>query len=111
MRDGHAGRSYLLTGPELVTYADVAAELTRALGHDVEYRRLTPEQHREEMVRAGVPEPFAASNIQVFELIAEGDATWLSDDVATLTGSAPRPVNDRRPTRSRPCVSSRATSS
>lgn len=86
----HAGRSYLLTGPELVTYADVAAELTRALGHDVEYRRLTPEQHRPEMVRAGVPEPVAASNAQVFGLIAEGDAAWLSDDVAALTGSVPR---------------------
>ncbi|MBB2933714.1 uncharacterized protein YbjT (DUF2867 family) [Amycolatopsis bartoniae] len=87
---GHEGRTYLLTGPELVTYADVAAELTRALGQEVEYRRVTPGQHRERMVRAGLPEPVAASNAQVFGLIAEGDAAWLSDDVATLTGRAPR---------------------
>ncbi|MDJ1134698.1 SDR family oxidoreductase [Streptomyces iconiensis] len=87
---GHEGRTYLLTGPELITYADVAAELTRALGQEIEYRRLTPDQHREEMVRAGLPEPVAASNAQVFGLIAEGDAAWLSDDVATLTGHDPR---------------------
>jgi uncharacterized protein YbjT (DUF2867 family) len=87
---GHEGRTYLLTGPGLVTYADVAAELTRALGQEIEYRRLTPDQHREGMVQAGLPEPVAASNAQVFGLIAEGDAAWLSDDVATLTGHSPR---------------------
>ncbi|MEU5273533.1 SDR family oxidoreductase [Streptomyces hygroscopicus] len=87
---GHEGRTYLLTGPELVTYADVAAELTRALGEEIEYRRLTPDQHREAMVQAGLPEPVAASNAQVFGLIAEGDAAWLSNDVATLTGRNPR---------------------
>ena len=31
-RDGHAGRTYELTGPRLLTFADVAAELTRATG-------------------------------------------------------------------------------
>ncbi|MGW5120290.1 NmrA family NAD(P)-binding protein [Streptomyces noursei] len=87
---GHVGRTYLLTGPELVTYADVAAELTRALGHEIAYHRVTPEQHREAMIRAGLPEPVAASNSQVFGLIAEGDAAWLSDDIATLTGRSPR---------------------
>lgn len=87
---GHRGRSYLLTGPELVTYADVAAELTRALGREIGYRRLTPDRHRELMVQDGVPEPVATSNAQVFGLIAEGDAAWLSDDVAGLTGHGPR---------------------
>ncbi|MET8558567.1 hypothetical protein ABZV64_26950 [Streptomyces sp. NPDC004959] len=84
----HEGRTYLPTGPELVTDADVAAELTRALGKEIEYRPLKPDQHREQMVRAGVPEAVAASNAQVFGLIAEGDTAWLSDGVASLTGHA-----------------------
>ncbi|MEU5092958.1 SDR family oxidoreductase [Streptomyces sp. NPDC021356] len=87
---GHEGCTHLLTGPELVTYADVAVELSRALGEEIEYRRLTPDQHREAMVQAGLPEPVAASNAQVFGLIAEGDAAWLSHDVTTLTGHDPR---------------------
>nr|WP_274918854.1 NAD(P)H-binding protein [Streptomyces sp. WZ-12] len=86
----HAGRTYLLTGPELVTYADVAAELTRALGRQIQYHRITPDQHREAMIQAGLPESVATSNAQVFGLIAEGDAGWLSDDVAALTGHRPR---------------------
>lgn len=38
----HAGHTYLLTGPELVTYDDVAAALGAALGREIEYRRISP---------------------------------------------------------------------
>ncbi|WP_439378801.1 NmrA family NAD(P)-binding protein [Amycolatopsis lexingtonensis] len=86
----HAGRTYRLTGPDLITYADIAEELSATLGHDVEYRRIRPDEHRAAMIRAGVPEAVATSNAQAFGLIAEGDAAWLTDDVATLTGTAPR---------------------
>lgn len=86
----HAGRTYLLTGPELLTYAEVAKELTHALGREIEYRRISPDEHRAAMIQAGVPEPVATSNAQVFGLIAEGDAEWLSDDVASITGTPPR---------------------
>jgi uncharacterized protein YbjT (DUF2867 family) len=88
--DEHAGRTYRLTGPDLVTYTAVAAELAAALGHPVEYRRITPAEHRAAMIGAGVPETVADSNAQAFGLIAEGDAAWLSDDVKTLTGETPR---------------------
>ncbi|BCY09623.1 NmrA family NAD(P)-binding protein [Actinoplanes sp. L3-i22] len=86
----HAAKTYLLTGPELVTYADVARELTDALGYPVEYRRTSPEDHRSVMILAGLPEPVATSNAQAFGLIAQGDAAWLSDDVESLTGDRPR---------------------
>lgn len=86
----HAGRTYWLTGPELVTYDDVAKELSVALGDTVEYRRTTPAEHQVAMIQAGVPEPVATSNAQACGLIAEGDAAWLSDDVASVTGTAPR---------------------
>ncbi len=88
----HAGRTYLLTGPELITYDDVARALTDALGHEIAYRRISPAEHREAMIQAGLPEPVATSNAQVFGLIAEGDAAWRSDDVAAVTGVPPRDV-------------------
>ncbi|HJP78957.1 MAG TPA: NmrA family NAD(P)-binding protein [Pseudonocardiaceae bacterium] len=88
--DAHTGRTYWLTGPDLITYSDIAKELSAALGHEIEYRRILPDEHRAAMIRAGVPETVATSNAQAFGLIAEGDAAWLNDDVATLTGTAPR---------------------
>ncbi|WP_331744248.1 NmrA family NAD(P)-binding protein (plasmid) [Streptomyces sp. NBC_01136] len=86
----HAGRTYWLTGPDLITYNDVAKELSDALGYEIEYRRTTPAEHRAAMVQAGLPETVATSNAQAFGLIAEGDAAWLSDEVAAITGAAPR---------------------
>ncbi|WP_416963139.1 NmrA family NAD(P)-binding protein [Streptomyces sp. Agncl-13] len=86
----HAGRTYWLTGPDLITYNDVAKELSDAVGYEIEYRRTTPAEHRAAMVQAGLPETVATSNAQAFGLIAEGNAAWLSDEVAAITGAAPR---------------------
>jgi uncharacterized protein YbjT (DUF2867 family) len=86
----HAGQTYCLTGPDLITYTDIAKELSAALGHEIEYRQIPTDEHRAAMIRAGVPEAVATSNAQAFRLIAEGDAAWLTGDVATLTGAAPR---------------------
>ncbi|HEY2699897.1 MAG TPA: SDR family oxidoreductase [Pseudonocardiaceae bacterium] len=92
--DVHRGRTYWLTGPDLITYTDIAKELSAGLGHEIEYRQISPDEHRALMVKAGVPEPVATSNAQAFRLIAEGEAAWLSDDVATLIGTAPRSLHD-----------------
>lgn len=88
----HAGRTYRLTGPRLITYTDIAEELSAALGHPVEYRQISPGEHRAAMIQAGIPEAVATSNAQAFGLIAEGDAAWLSNDVKSITGTAPRPL-------------------
>lgn len=88
----HAGCGYRLTGPDLITYDDVARELSDALGHEIAYRRITPAEHHAAMLKAGVPETVATSNAQAFGLIAEGDAAWLSEEVAAVTGTAPRPL-------------------
>ncbi|MFD2466116.1 NmrA family NAD(P)-binding protein [Amycolatopsis silviterrae] len=88
----HAGRTYLLTGPELITFADIAREWTAATGRPVEYRPISVEEHRAAMVSQGVPE--AGSNAQVFGLLAEGDGAWLSADFAAITGSEPRGLRE-----------------
>jgi uncharacterized protein YbjT (DUF2867 family) len=89
----HAGATYWPTGPTLVTYTEVAEELSAALHRRIEYRRVTPDEHRELMIRAGVPDPVATSNAQAFGLIAEGDAAWTTDDVLTVTGNPPRDLH------------------
>ncbi|HEY3502752.1 MAG TPA: NmrA family NAD(P)-binding protein [Actinocatenispora sp.] len=92
--DAHRSRTYWVTGPDLVTYTDIAKELSVVLGHDIAYRRISPDEHQALMIKAGVPQPVATSNAQAFSLIAEGDAAWLSDEVAALTGTAPRSLHD-----------------
>lgn len=89
----HDGHTYCLTGPDLITYTDIAKEFSAALGHEIGYRQIRTAEHQAAMIRAGVPEAVAISNAQAFGLIAEGDSAWLTDDVATLTGAAPRSLH------------------
>jgi uncharacterized protein YbjT (DUF2867 family) len=86
----HAGRTYWLTGPALISYADVAAVLSGVLGRPVAYRAVSFEEDRAAMIAAGVPAAIAEMNAQAFSLIAEGEAAWLSEDIPTLLGRPAR---------------------
>jgi uncharacterized protein YbjT (DUF2867 family) len=86
----HAGKTYLLTGPELITNGDVAAVLSKLLGRTITYRQLSFDEDLATMIRAGVPEHIATMNAQAFSLIADGDAAWISGDVTSLLGRPAR---------------------
>ena len=86
----HAGKTYWLTGPELVSNYDVAAVLSRLLGRTIDYRELTVQENKDAMIRAGVPAPIAEMNAQAFGLTAGGDAEWVTQDVPSLLGRPAR---------------------
>ncbi|AXL91826.1 NAD(P)-dependent oxidoreductase [Streptomyces sp. CB09001] len=88
--DPHIGRTYLLTGPEMLSYAGVAATLTTVLGRSVAFDERTVEEDKQAMMSVGVPEPTAAMNAHAVSLIAEGEAAWLSDDVPAILGRQAR---------------------
>ena len=90
----HAGKTYWLTGPELISNSDVAAVLSTLLGRPITYRELSFGQDKDAMIRAGVPEPIAEMNAQAFSMIADGDAAWVTDDVPTLLGRPARSFGD-----------------
>jgi uncharacterized protein YbjT (DUF2867 family) len=86
----HAGQTYWLTGPGLISNYDVAAVLSKLLGRTITYRELTVEENTETMIRAGVPEQIAQMNAQAFSLAAGGDAEWLTEEVRSLLGRPAR---------------------
>ena len=86
----HAGKTYWLTGPELLSNYDVAAVLSKLLGRTITYRELTFEQNKDAMIRAGIPEQIAEMNAQAFTLTAGGDAEWVTQDVPSLLGRPAR---------------------
>jgi uncharacterized protein YbjT (DUF2867 family) len=88
---GHKGRTHLLSGPQLLSYADVAATLSTILGRPIAFHERTREEDAQGMIDAGVPAAIADMNAHAVSLVAEGDAAWLSPDVATIL---------RRPARS-----------
>jgi len=86
----HAARTYRLTGPQLVSYGDVAGVLSDVLGRTVTFRARSREEDRAEMVRAGLPAEVAGMNALAVSLFADGDAEWLSPDVPELLGCPAR---------------------
>jgi uncharacterized protein YbjT (DUF2867 family) len=50
---GHEAKKYVLTGPQALSYHDVAQILSQVVGRPVEYVAQSPEETRDRMVRAG----------------------------------------------------------
>ncbi len=86
----HVGKTYLPTGPELLSYGDVAGTLSNVLHRSITFSARTVEEDKQAMMSVGVPEPIAAQNASAFALIAAGDAAWITDDVSAILGHPAR---------------------
>lgn len=89
--NGHEGKAYLLTGPEVLSYGDVADTYSRVLGREVRWQEVTLEQARDSMREAGMPDELAVGFPEVMGRYREGGvARSVSPWVEELTGRAPR---------------------
>ncbi len=86
----YACKTYWLTGPASLSYADAATLLARVLGRPIAFRPLTFEQQRQAMIDSGVPAQVATMNAQALALFAAGDSDWVTDDVPGLLGRSAR---------------------
>jgi uncharacterized protein YbjT (DUF2867 family) len=93
LQEGHERQIYDLTGPESLTFADLAGRLTDAIGRQVSYLDLSDEEHRQRLLAAGAPEWRADFTVGLHRAFREGgggDYAVVTDAVARLTGRAPR---------------------
>ena len=87
--EGHEGKTYTLTGPEALSYAEVAAQLSAAAGRDIAYVPITPEQFREGALAAGLPEWLVSALESLNEIFASGRAAEVTDDVSRVARREP----------------------
>jgi uncharacterized protein YbjT (DUF2867 family) len=92
--DGHTGQTYEVTGPRLLTFADAAAEISAASGHEVRYLPVTSAEYQTMMTEAGVPAEDIAMFVALFAEILDGRNAHLSDGVQRALGRAPRDFSD-----------------
>ena len=52
---GHEGQTYLVTGPEAITFAQVAAGLSAAVGRGIEFTDIPGEAAEQAMIAGGLP--------------------------------------------------------
>ena len=87
-RDGQAGRTYTVTGPEPLRPADRARILGSVLGRDLEFQAQPDEEARAEM-SAAMPAEYVAAFFNFYVDGALDESTPLPA-VADLTGRTPR---------------------
>ena len=95
---GHAGLSCDVTGPEALSYGDVAAKLTKALGRDINYVDVPDDAVRQALLGAGLNEWFAGALVGLYQDYRrsgpDGYAAQVTDTVPRLTGHPARSLDD-----------------
>jgi uncharacterized protein YbjT (DUF2867 family) len=84
-------RDYVITGPELLSYAELCAIISRVTGRDIPYQDLPDEELERLLVQeAGMtPEQAEIGVICHFRAWRNGDAEALTDTYRELTGKKP----------------------
>jgi uncharacterized protein YbjT (DUF2867 family) len=81
-----AGQTYDLTGPQALTWHEVADALGRASGREVTYHAETLEEAYQSRARYGAPDWMVEGWVTSYLAAATGELDVVTDDVARLSG-------------------------
>ena len=90
----HVGHTYTAAGPELLTYGEIAERLSEGVGSPIPLRVVSADRYREEAAQAGYPAGPVNRLVDYFSTLRGGQTALAvkGGDVATITGHAPRSV-------------------
>ncbi|AZK97444.1 MULTISPECIES: Rossmann-fold NAD(P)-binding domain-containing protein [Streptomyces] len=86
----HAGRTYEITGPRVVTFAEAAAEISRAAGREIRYIPVSGDEYRAGLEASGLPPAEAAWLTELFGTLLDGHNASTTDGVREVLGREPR---------------------
>jgi uncharacterized protein YbjT (DUF2867 family) len=87
---GHEGRAYELTGPEDLSFYDMAREIGAAIGRDVKYVPVSDEQARQSLLAAGIPAWNVEGMLELMRATRDGWMAGATGEVRRLTGHPAR---------------------
>ena len=95
---GHAGAHYDVTGPQALSYADVAAKLTTAMGRQISYVNVPDDAVRQALLAAGLDGWFANALVGLYQDYrrsgSDGYAAQVTSTVRRLTGRPARSLDN-----------------
>jgi uncharacterized protein YbjT (DUF2867 family) len=92
--DGHTGKVYELTGPRLLTFAEVATELSKVTGRDVVYVPLSLEEYAAGAAEVGLPKEVIDMLTMLFAETLDGRNSYLAEGVQQALGRPARDFSD-----------------
>ena len=89
-KEGLEGKSYILTGPQAISFDDIASIFSEKLGKEVKYINVPGEASRQAMVGMGLPEWIADGYVELSAGFSKNFAASTTDNVEILTGRPAR---------------------
>jgi uncharacterized protein YbjT (DUF2867 family) len=95
LTDGrHSGELYEVTGPRLMTFTDVATEISKASGRHVEYLPVTADEYAAFAEAGGMSPEDAALVTDLMAAVLDGRNAYLAHGVERALGRAPKDFTD-----------------
>ncbi|XVQ14333.1 NAD(P)H-binding protein [Spirillospora sp. CA-255316] len=93
-RDGHAGETYELSGPEPLSFRTVAEMIAAASGRQIRYTPLEKAAYAELLRSQGVPADLSDEVADLMDTLRQGAGDRVGDGVRRALGRDPRPFAD-----------------
>ncbi len=87
---GHVGEVYEVTGPRMLTFAEVAAELSEAIGSRIDYVQVPHEAFVVGVRASGAPTEVVWMLDYLFTTVLDGRNAYLTDGVQQALGRPPK---------------------
>ncbi len=91
---GHVGQIYEVTGPRLMTFADIAAELSRATGREITFVQAPHDAFVSGVAESGAPKDVVWMLDYLFATVLDGRNASLTDGVQRALGRSPKDFAD-----------------
>jgi uncharacterized protein YbjT (DUF2867 family) len=88
--DDHVGKTYTITGPEALSFQEVAQKLAAATGRALTYQDVPLAAVQQEMVATGLPEWLVDVRMEFATALRDGYAAVVTDTVQAVTGQPAR---------------------
>jgi uncharacterized protein YbjT (DUF2867 family) len=85
----HIGQAYDLSGPEPLSYDEIAQKLSDATGREICYVDISEADFKKAVISVGMTAAAAGAMLELFQYYRSGAASRVSRNVELLTGHAP----------------------
>ena len=88
--DGHNGKIYEVTGPQMLTFGDVAQEISNATGRPIQFIQIPKEDFVNSIADSGASKEIAWLLNYLFETVLDGRNAYVGDGVERALGRKPK---------------------
>jgi uncharacterized protein YbjT (DUF2867 family) len=94
MEPGHVGEVYEVSGPRLMTFSDIAVELSKATSREITYVQIAHEDFITGITESGAPQEVVWLLDYLFSTVLDGRNAYLTDGIQRALGRPPKDFVD-----------------